>query len=86
MTLEALREQIDAIDAQFLELLQRRLSVSEQIGDYKKEHGLPILDEARQTEKINKLCQLADTEDEAAVRALFAELMRLSRARQEGLL
>ena len=86
MSLEELRGQIDETDAQLLELFLRRMSVSEAIGSYKKEHGLPILDEAREAEKLEKLCKLAESKDKAAVRALFEELMRLSRARQEGTL
>lgn len=84
MTLEELREQIDMIDAQLLQLFLQRQSVSEAIGGYKKEHGLPVLDEERQEEKLAQLCKLAEPQDETAVRCLFAELMRLSRARQEG--
>lgn len=86
MSLEELRGQIDETDAQLLELFLRRMSVSEAIGGYKKEHGLPVLDEAREAEKLNRLCKLVGDGDKAAVRALFEELMRLSRARQEGIL
>lgn len=40
--LNALRDQIDAVDKQMLELLAQRLSLVEKVGEVKSEHGLPI--------------------------------------------
>ncbi|END2488399.1 TPA: bifunctional chorismate mutase/prephenate dehydrogenase [Vibrio vulnificus] len=40
--LNALREQIDAVDKQMLELLAQRLALVEQVGHVKSQHGLPI--------------------------------------------
>ncbi|MDP5254623.1 MULTISPECIES: bifunctional chorismate mutase/prephenate dehydrogenase [unclassified Vibrio] len=40
--LAALREQIDAVDKQMIELLAQRLALVEQVGDVKSQHGLPI--------------------------------------------
>ncbi len=48
--LTALRKQIDECDNNLLELLARRMRVSEEIGQYKKEHNMPILQEQRYEE------------------------------------
>jgi chorismate mutase len=45
--LEALRRQIDKLDAQLIELLAQRLAQAEAVGRYKHEHDLPALDETR---------------------------------------
>lgn len=39
----ALRSEIDDIDAELLQLLARRMNVSSQIGEYKKEKGLTVV-------------------------------------------
>ncbi|MEX0334364.1 bifunctional chorismate mutase/prephenate dehydrogenase [Vibrio tubiashii] len=40
--LNELRDQIDAVDKQILDLLSQRLSLVEKVGEVKSEHGLPI--------------------------------------------
>ncbi|HDV0903690.1 TPA: bifunctional chorismate mutase/prephenate dehydrogenase [Vibrio fluvialis] len=40
--LNELRDQIDAVDKQMVELLARRLSLVEKVGEVKSKHGLPI--------------------------------------------
>jgi len=46
-SLSELRSQIDKIDDELLELLVRRMRVSRDIGQYKKEHNMPILQAKR---------------------------------------
>ncbi len=40
--LNELRDQIDAVDKQMLDLLAQRLALVEKVGEVKREHGLPI--------------------------------------------
>ena len=40
--LNGLRDQIDAVDKQMLDLLAQRLALVEKVGEVKSEHGLPI--------------------------------------------
>ncbi len=57
-SLSALRRQIDECDHSLLELLARRMRVSEEIGQYKKEHNMPILQEDRYDELLqNRISQ-----------------------------
>ena len=56
--LTALRRQIDELDNSLLELLARRMRVSEEIGTYKKEHNMSILQEQRYDEILrNRISQ-----------------------------
>ncbi len=45
--LSVLRRQIDTIDNDMLELLAKRMRVSKEIGMYKKEHNMPVLQSNR---------------------------------------
>lgn len=49
-SLTALRRQIDSLDNDLLELLAKRMRVSSEIGIYKKEHNMPILQAKRYDE------------------------------------
>jgi chorismate mutase len=57
-SLNALRHQIDELDTSLLELLARRMRVSDEIGIYKKEHNMPILQAQRYDEILkNRIAQ-----------------------------
>ena len=57
-SLTALRRQIDECDNHLLELLARRMRISEEIGQYKKEHNMAVLQEQRYDEIIqNRIAQ-----------------------------
>jgi chorismate mutase len=49
-----LRQQIDNIDNELLEALARRMRVSQEIGTYKKEHNITILQTTRYDEILEK--------------------------------
>lgn len=57
--LSELRCEIDRIDEQVMTLLARRMKVSEEIGLYKKEHDMPILQPARYAEILEKRADAA---------------------------
>lgn len=58
--LSALRRQIDDLDNNLLELLARRMRVSKEIGQYKKEHNMPILQVQRYDEILQKRISQAE--------------------------
>ena len=58
--LSALRRQIDECDNSLLELLARRMRIAEEIGQYKKEHNMPILQSQRYDEIIQNRISQAD--------------------------
>lgn len=53
-SLVSLRKQIDECDNALLELLTKRMRISREIGTYKKEHNLTIVQTARYTEILDK--------------------------------
>lgn len=53
-SLDALRKQIDECDNALLELLVKRMRISREIGTYKKEHNMTIVQTARYSEILDK--------------------------------
>ena len=58
-TLAELRKQIDAIDESILELLEKRMTVTDQVGEYKRQNKVSILQKGREEELKKKLQNLA---------------------------
>ncbi len=52
-SLSELRREIDKLDNQLLSLLAKRMRVSREIGQYKKEHDMPVLQTQRYDEILN---------------------------------
>ena len=81
------RQEINAVDEEMAELFVRRMRAVERVAAYKAQHGLPILDEAREAEVVAK--NAARVEDEE-LRSLYVQYlndnMRLSRRYQERLI
>ena len=61
--LSELRRQIDCIDEQLLELLAKRMRISREIGIYKKEHNMPILQSPRYSEILEKRSNMGEQMD-----------------------
>ncbi len=81
------RKQIDEIDARMAELFERRMRAAAVIAAYKREHGLPILDEERERAVIetNSL-RIADPEIRSCYTPFLEKLLELSRRYQHRLL
>ncbi len=52
--IHALRKQIDELDNQLIELLAKRMRVCREIGQYKKEHNMTVLQTSRYNEILDK--------------------------------
>lgn len=53
MDLLGLRKQIDEIDNELIPLLLKRMSVSEQVAQYKAERGMPVLNSEREQQILD---------------------------------
>lgn len=62
-SLSALRCQIDNIDNELLELLGKRMEVSRQIGRFKKEHNMPVVQASRYDDIMKDRCRMAEQLD-----------------------
>ncbi len=79
------REKIDHIDRELVRLFAERMDVAREIGTYKREMGLPVLDAARERIKLGQVADLAPEEMKDYTKVMFSVLMELSKAHQEML-
>ena len=72
--LDQLRRKIDQLDDELLELLAKRMKVSREIGLYKKEHKLPVVQTARYKDLMERRVSDGEKLDMSAdfIRALLA--------------
>lgn len=59
-SLAALRQQIDRIDNDLIELLNKRMRVSREIGQFKKEHSMPVVQAGRYDDIMQTRRKLAE--------------------------
>ncbi|MFZ0640446.1 MAG: chorismate mutase [Candidatus Acidiferrales bacterium] len=80
MTLNDHRRRVDELDRELVRLLNRRAQMSIQMGQLKKETGLPMRDEARE-ENILRYVQRANPGplDGRALAAIFRTILAESR-------
>ena len=83
--LQQLREEIDQIDRQMVELFRQRMAVTGQVGQYKLAHGLPVLDAARERQVLQDKARLVDGDLRPGVTTLFQTIMSISRRQQRDM-
>ena len=82
--LKELRVEIDKIDEELVKLFVRRMEISEEVAEYKRENDLPILNKSREREVLD-LAASRSGKYEQYTYQLFNNLMELSKARQQEL-
>src|ERR1700722_8412674 len=79
--LKGLRTQIDKLDLQILELLNKRASIAGQIGKVKSEQGGEVFSAAREEEVFHSvLAANKGPLDQVTIKGIFRELISGSRA------
>lgn len=79
--LQPLREQIDAIDAQILDLLNRRAKVAQEVGHVKAETNAPVFRPEREAQVLRRVAKRnAGPLDSGDVQTIFREIMSSCRA------
>lgn len=87
MDLTDLREQIDVIDKEIVQLYEQRMEISGQVARYKIETGKKVFDKERETEKLKKVKSLTHNEfNSHGVEELFEQIMSMSRKLQYQML
>ena len=87
MDLTKLREKIDDIDAQIVDLYEKRMEISRQVAEYKIETGKKVFDKQREAEKLAKVKALTHNEfNSHGIEELFEQIMSMSRKLQYQLL
>ena len=82
MELTDIRNEIDAIDEQMVQLFCQRMALSAQVADYKKANNLPIFVPARERAILQKVAAQSGSEFENYTRTLYSTLFELSRSYQ----
>ena len=78
-----IRKEIDEIDRELVSLFICRMNCSARIAEYKREHGLPVLDASREKALIEKISELSGKEFEDYTKALYETILSISRDHQE---
>jgi chorismate mutase-like protein len=84
--LDALRQRIEALDAELVRLIAERRELVIEIGRVKAELGLPVLDPTREAAVVRRAAALARDSggDEEMVRDVIWRIMASARDEQEG--
>ena len=82
MELLELRNKIDEIDRQLIDLFIRRMNTSAEVAEYKREHGMQVLDASRERALLNKISELSGEDFEEYSRTLYSTILELSRSYQ----
>ena len=87
MDLLELRDKLDVIDAQIVELYEQRMELCRQVAEYKIRVGKKVFDKQRELEKLAKVRSLTHNEfNSHGVEELFEQIMSMSRKLQYQLL
>jgi chorismate mutase/prephenate dehydratase len=85
--LKELREEIDEIDQQIVELYQTRMQVAAEVAAYKIETGKKVFDKEREDNKIKNLTAMGNCAfNRYGIQELFEQIMAMSRKRQYQLM
>ena len=86
MELNELRQQIDVIDKELINLFCKRMEISGQIAEYKKEHALPVYIPEREAEKLASISLMAGSDMADYTQCLFKQIFKLSKDYQSKLI
>ena len=82
-----IRNKIDKVDKELLDLFEERMKLCEQVAEYKIANGKQVLDSAREKEKIEKVQDsVKDNFNRHAAGELFKQIMAMSRKMQYQIL
>lgn len=82
MELSEIREKLDVVDKQLLDLFLQRMNLVDQVAEIKKNQSQALYDPKREREILSRIHDAAGEPHGAAAHQLFRTLLELSRARQ----
>jgi len=80
--LEELRGQIDEIDRQMVDLFQKRMEISAQVAEYKRERGIPVLAAGRERALLGRVAEQAGEELADYAQSMYRAILASSRSYQ----
>lgn len=81
--LSIIREKINTIDNQIVELWKERMELCRSVAEFKKENNLPILDTQREKELLDRIKSMAGDELGDYSVSLYETIMSISRLYQQ---
>lgn len=82
-SLQELRQQLDEVDDQIVKLYEQRMSICEQVGEYKVAAGRKVLDRQREKEKLQDVAEKTESPfNKKGIQELYQQLMSMSRKLQ----
>ena len=82
MDLKELREQIDKTDDQIVQAYVKRLALTRQVGEYKKQNNVAVEHNDREKQILDRLAKNAGAENKMAVEYLYNAIMTYSKMEQ----
>lgn len=82
MELQDLRQQIDEIDRELVDLFIKRMNCSADVAEYKRQHGMRVLDPSRERALLEKISERSGEDFEVYSRILYSTILDLSRSYQ----
>lgn len=87
LDLNEIRQRIDEIDTNIVELFEDRLTVCKEVAQFKIDNNKNVLDKERELQKIQKVkSQAKNPFNEQAIEELFTQIMAISRKLQYQIL
>jgi len=86
LNLDKIREDIDNIDTQLIELFRERMQKSIQVAEYKQAHGLPVFNSTREKEVLHKVTEQMGEPFDGYARLLFNTIFDVSKSAQNNYL
>lgn len=87
LDLEKIRKELDELDTQFVQLLEKRMELCADVAEYKIQNGREVLDREREKQKLDRAEAQAHGEfNKQCARDLFVQVMAMSRRLQYGML
>lgn len=80
--LDKYRSEIDELDREIIQLLDKRFAVTTEVGAYKKANGIAIINQQREDIIITKIKSM-DLKHEAQVIETYQALMEISKKYQD---
>ncbi len=83
--IQTLRKRVDEIDDQILKALSERVAVCREIGEFKKQQGLPVRDHSREKQVYTKVKEKAEKFQlqPDQIEALYREIVNMCSAVQK---
>ena len=82
-SLEELRERLDEIDGQLVDLYEKRMKVCEEVGEYKVKAGRKVFDRQREREKLADVASKVTGDfNKKGIQEVYQQLMSMSRKLQ----